>query len=107
MANNCNLDIDTLLLLSAAFCPLLLLLLQALAAMVKLELPHINLLTKMDLAEDRAAVQEFLIPDPQLLMDRWAASRLQLMLFFYKGGVIVLPCHTHQPSELDCELMLF
>jgi putative ribosome biogenesis GTPase RsgA len=51
---------------------LLLLLLQALAAMVKLELPHINLLTKMDLAEDRTAVQEFLIPDPQLLMDRWA-----------------------------------
>jgi hypothetical protein len=44
--------------------------LQALAAMVKLELPHINLLTKMDLAEDRSAVQEFLIPDPQLLMDR-------------------------------------
>jgi hypothetical protein len=49
---------------------LLLLLLQALAAMVKLELPHINLLTKMDLAEDRNAVQEFLIPDAQLLMDR-------------------------------------
>jgi hypothetical protein len=49
---------------------LLLLLLQALAAMVKLELPHINLLTKVDLAEDRNAVQEFLIPDPQLLMDR-------------------------------------
>jgi hypothetical protein len=38
--------------------------------MVKLELPHINLLTKMDLAEDKAAVQELLIPDPQLLLDR-------------------------------------
>ncbi|WIA34439.1 hypothetical protein OEZ86_012773 [Tetradesmus obliquus] len=47
---------------------------QALAAMVKLELPHINLLTKMDLAEDKAAVQEFLIPDPQLLMDSLSAS---------------------------------
>eukprot|EP00775_Hariotina_reticulata_P002292 gene2292-2602_t len=30
---------------------------QALAAMVKLELPHINLLTKMDLAEDKQAVE--------------------------------------------------
>eukprot|EP00882_Tetradesmus_deserticola_P005090 GHRQ01005362.1.p1 GENE.GHRQ01005362.1~~GHRQ01005362.1.p1 ORF type:complete len:277 (+),score=129.82 GHRQ01005362.1:409-1239(+) len=47
---------------------------QALAAMVKLELPHINLLTKMDLAEDRTAVQEFLIPDPQHLLDSLSAS---------------------------------
>jgi hypothetical protein len=39
--------------------------------MVKLELPHINLLTKMDLAEDKQAVEAFLIPDPHLLMDRW------------------------------------
>ncbi|KAF6256362.1 hypothetical protein COO60DRAFT_1640782 [Scenedesmus sp. NREL 46B-D3] len=46
----------------------------ALAAMVKLELPHINLLTKMDLAEDRTAVQEFFIPDPQHLMDSLSAS---------------------------------
>lgn len=38
--------------------------------MVKLELPHINLLTKMDLAEDKAAVDEYRIPDKQLLMDR-------------------------------------
>lgn len=38
--------------------------------MVKLELPHINLLTKMDLAEDKQAVQEFLIPDKQFLLDR-------------------------------------
>jgi len=38
--------------------------------MVKLELPHINLLTKMDLAEDKAAVEEYRIPDKQLLLDR-------------------------------------
>lgn len=43
---------------------------QALSAMVKLELPHINLLTKMDLAEDKAAVEEYRIPDKQLLLDR-------------------------------------
>lgn len=47
---------------------------QALAAMVKLELPHINLLTKMDLAEDKQAVEEFLIPDKQMLLDRWAGG---------------------------------
>eukprot|EP00879_Flechtneria_rotunda_P005279 GHRR01005565.1.p1 GENE.GHRR01005565.1~~GHRR01005565.1.p1 ORF type:complete len:273 (+),score=103.11 GHRR01005565.1:450-1268(+) len=47
---------------------------QALAAMVKLELPHINLLTKMDLAEDKQMVQEFLIPDLQLLQDSLSAS---------------------------------
>lgn len=47
---------------------------QALAAMVKLELPHINVLTKMDLAEDKAAIQEFLIPDPQQLLDGLASS---------------------------------
>jgi hypothetical protein len=38
--------------------------------MVKLELPHINLLTKMDLAEDKMVVEEYRIPDKQLLMDR-------------------------------------
>ncbi|KAF8063789.1 gpn3 [Scenedesmus sp. PABB004] len=47
---------------------------QALAAMVKLEVPHINLLTKMDLAEDRAGIEEFLIPDPQHLLDSLSAS---------------------------------
>lgn len=43
---------------------------QALAAMVKLELPHINLLTKVDLAEDKQAMQEFLIPDKHQLLSR-------------------------------------
>ncbi|KAI8468028.1 MAG: GPN-loop GTPase [Monoraphidium minutum] len=47
---------------------------QALAAMVKLELPHINLLTKMDLCEDRKAVEEFLIPDPAILRARLSES---------------------------------
>lgn len=47
---------------------------QALSAMVKLELPHINLLTKMDLAEDKAAVEEYRIPDKQLLLDSLSAS---------------------------------
>ncbi|GBF90441.1 hypothetical protein Rsub_03437 [Raphidocelis subcapitata] len=47
---------------------------QALAAMVKLELPHINLLTKMDLCEDRRAIEEFLIPDPALLLARLSES---------------------------------
>lgn len=38
--------------------------------MVKLELPHINLLTKVDLAEDKNALREFLTPDKYFLMDR-------------------------------------
>ncbi len=50
------------------------LLLQALAAMVKLELPHINLLTKMDLCEDKQLVGELVIPDSKLLLDRCAAE---------------------------------
>ena len=47
---------------------------QALAAMVKLELPHVNLLTKMDLLDDRRAVEDFLIPDPGFLEARLAES---------------------------------
>ncbi len=43
---------------------------QALSAMVKLELPHINVLTKVDLAPDRAALDQFLVPDPDLLQAR-------------------------------------
>ena len=38
--------------------------------MVRLELPHVNLLTKMDLVEDKRDVEEFLIPDPILLLER-------------------------------------
>jgi hypothetical protein len=40
--------------------------------MVKLELPHINLLTKLDLCEDRSGVEEFLVPDAAQLAARWA-----------------------------------
>ena len=42
--------------------------------MVKLELPHVNLLTKMDLLEDRREVEDFLVPDPGFLEARLAAS---------------------------------
>jgi hypothetical protein len=44
--------------------------------MVKLELPHINLLTKMDLAEDKAAIDEYRIPDKQMLLDRYDQDTL-------------------------------
>lgn len=47
---------------------------QALAAMVKLELPHVNLLTKVDLCEDKAALEQWLVPDPQALLDGLSAS---------------------------------
>jgi hypothetical protein len=40
--------------------------------MVRLELPHVNLLTKVDLLPDRRAVEEFLVPDPGLLLARCA-----------------------------------
>ncbi|EFJ47752.1 hypothetical protein VOLCADRAFT_81366 [Volvox carteri f. nagariensis] len=48
--------------------------LQALAAMVKLELPHVNILTKVDLMEDKNHLDEFLFPDPELLLHQLAAS---------------------------------
>ncbi|CAK0753587.1 hypothetical protein CVIRNUC_002232 [Coccomyxa viridis] len=43
--------------------------LQAMSAMVQLELPHVNVLTKVDLLgdENKAALSEYLIPDPQAL----------------------------------------
>jgi hypothetical protein len=49
--------------------------LQALAAMVRLELPHVNVLTKMDLVapEDRRAVDELLIPDGKALAEQLSA----------------------------------
>jgi GTPase SAR1 family protein len=45
---------------------------QALAAMVKLELPHVNVLTKMDICPDESKKQldDFLFPDPTLLLNR-------------------------------------
>jgi len=50
--------------------------LQALAAMVRLELPHVNVLTKMDLVapEDRRAVDELLIPDGKHLAEQLSAA---------------------------------
>lgn len=47
---------------------------QALSAMVKLELPHINLLTKMDICPDKSALDDFLIPEPRTLLGRLAES---------------------------------
>jgi GTPase SAR1 family protein len=41
--------------------------LQALAAMVQLEVPHISVLTKVDLLQDKDLLEDFLIPDPQHL----------------------------------------
>ncbi|GLC42341.1 hypothetical protein PLESTB_000657600 [Pleodorina starrii] len=48
--------------------------LQALAAMVKLELPHVNVLTKIDLLEDKRHLDDFLFPDPELLLPQLTAS---------------------------------
>ncbi|PNW83992.1 hypothetical protein CHLRE_04g212650v5 [Chlamydomonas reinhardtii] len=48
--------------------------LQALAAMVKLELPHVNVLTKVDLLEDKRHLDDFLFPDSALLLPQLAAS---------------------------------
>lgn len=48
--------------------------LQALAAMVKLELPHVNILTKMDLLQDKRDVEDFLVPDPKLLLPQLSAA---------------------------------
>lgn len=50
--------------------------------MVKLELPHVNLLTKMDLAEDKAVIDEYRIPDKQMLLDRLGQERLQWLRAF-------------------------
>lgn len=47
---------------------------QALSAMVKLELPHINVLTKMDICENRGEVEEFLVPEPRALLGKLASS---------------------------------
>mmetsp|Transcript_34223 Transcript_34223/g.61727 ORF Transcript_34223/g.61727 Transcript_34223/m.61727 type:complete len:281 (-) Transcript_34223:173-1015(-) len=44
--------------------------LQALASMVRLELPHVNLLTKCDLVSDKDSLEEFLVPDPELLLNQ-------------------------------------
>mmetsp|Transcript_7305 Transcript_7305/g.21552 ORF Transcript_7305/g.21552 Transcript_7305/m.21552 type:complete len:271 (+) Transcript_7305:381-1193(+) len=41
--------------------------LQALSTMVSLEVPHVNLLTKVDLLPDKSQLDEYLIPDPVVL----------------------------------------
>lgn len=48
----------------------------ALSAMINLEIPHVNILTKMDLLTKRnkELVERFLIPDASLLMDDEEAS---------------------------------
>jgi len=46
--------------------------LQALSAMVKLELPHINVLTKMDICPDKQGLDDFLYPEPKELQRRLA-----------------------------------
>eukprot|EP00798_Chlamydomonas_sp_ICE-L_P009786 gene9787-7670_t len=48
--------------------------LQALSAMVKLELPHVNILTKMDICESKKEIEEFLIPESNTLLHRLSAS---------------------------------
>ncbi|KAL6749512.1 GPN-loop GTPase [Haematococcus lacustris] len=48
--------------------------LQALSAMVKLELPHVNILTKMDICESKAEIEDFLFPEPRLLLDRLSTT---------------------------------
>lgn len=41
--------------------------LQALSTMMSLEVPHVNLLTKVDLLQDKSQLDEYLVPDPVLL----------------------------------------
>eukprot|EP00252_Welwitschia_mirabilis_P000077 TRINITY_DN10049_c0_g2_i2.p1 TRINITY_DN10049_c0_g2~~TRINITY_DN10049_c0_g2_i2.p1 ORF type:complete len:126 (-),score=30.23 TRINITY_DN10049_c0_g2_i2:251-628(-) len=40
----------------------------SLSAMIQLELPHVNVLTKMDLVRNKKEVDKFLDPDPKLLL---------------------------------------
>ncbi|KAI4326338.1 hypothetical protein MLD38_031662 [Melastoma candidum] len=40
----------------------------SLSAMVQLELPHVNILSKMDLVRNKRDVDEYLNPDPQFLL---------------------------------------
>eukprot|EP00199_Chlamydomonas_sp_CCMP681_P006572 CAMPEP_0119104244 /NCGR_PEP_ID=MMETSP1180-20130426/2502_1 /TAXON_ID=3052 ORGANISM="Chlamydomonas cf sp, Strain CCMP681" /NCGR_SAMPLE_ID=MMETSP1180 /ASSEMBLY_ACC=CAM_ASM_000741 /LENGTH=280 /DNA_ID=CAMNT_0007088943 /DNA_START=107 /DNA_END=946 /DNA_ORIENTATION=- len=47
---------------------------QALSAMVKLELPHVNVLTKMDICESKKDIEDFLFPEPHVLLSRLRAA---------------------------------
>ncbi|CAH9074169.1 unnamed protein product [Cuscuta epithymum] len=40
----------------------------SLSAMVQLELPHVNILSKMDLITNKKGIEEYLNPDPQFLL---------------------------------------
>jgi hypothetical protein len=40
----------------------------SLSAMVTLELPHVNILSKMDLLPKRRDIEDYLDPDPQILL---------------------------------------
>uniref|UniRef100_A0A0C9S9Z0 GPN-loop GTPase 3 n=1 Tax=Wollemia nobilis TaxID=56998 RepID=A0A0C9S9Z0_9CONI len=40
----------------------------SLSAMVQLEVPHVNILTKMDLVKNKKEIKKFLNPDPRLLL---------------------------------------
>ncbi|TQD80613.1 hypothetical protein C1H46_033792 [Malus baccata] len=40
----------------------------SLSAMVQLELPHVNILSKMDLAPRKKDIEDFLYPEPQVLL---------------------------------------
>lgn len=48
--------------------------LQALSAMVRLELPHVNVLTKMDICQNKKEVEDFMYPDPRLLLAKLSAT---------------------------------
>ncbi|GLJ26335.1 hypothetical protein SUGI_0506990 [Cryptomeria japonica] len=41
----------------------------SLSAMIQLELPHVNILMKMDLVENKKEIEKFLDPDTRLLLD--------------------------------------
>ncbi|KAL0023075.1 hypothetical protein WJX79_009603 [Trebouxia sp. C0005] len=47
---------------------------RALAAMVQLELPHVNVLTKVDLIADKNSVDRFLIPDARQMVHELAEA---------------------------------
>lgn len=44
--------------------------LSSLSAMVQLEVPHVNVLTKMDLVKNRKELEDFLSPEPKVLLSQ-------------------------------------
>lgn len=40
----------------------------SLSAMVQLELPHVNILSKMDLVTNKKDIEDYLNPEPQILL---------------------------------------